>query len=314
MKNFIIDIILPIYKPNEQVYKTINSVLSQSYTNWHLYIIDDSSMDNSLNEIKENYKSYSNRITYFQFTQNQRAAGCRNYAISHSKGEFVAFLDQDDIWMPNKLEKQIKEITNKKASAIHTNICFIDVDDNYIKLKQAEKENSFRNNINWDTIGLSQLTKTMFEGTYIRLVSSMLSRKAFMDVGGFDATLFGGEEWEFWVRFSHQYKISHLQDALIKRRVSNLNTSSVYKFERQINKLEALDKMKSANYISEKNIVNKKRYSIYKSIIFSGKGKDSIKSTKMVFSHIFKHPFQLVFNSKLLANLLFKVTSSFFQK
>ena len=59
----IIDIILPIYKPNEQVYKTIDSVLNQSYTNWHLYIIDDASMNNSLKKIKENYKSYSNKIT-----------------------------------------------------------------------------------------------------------------------------------------------------------------------------------------------------------------------------------------------------------
>ena len=82
----------------------------------------------------------------------------------------------------------------------------------------------------------------MFEGTYIRLVTSMVSRKAFVDVGGFDSSLFGGEEWEFWIRFSHIYKISHLQDVLVKRRISNLNTSSVYKFERQVNKLIALKK------------------------------------------------------------------------
>ena len=161
----IIDIILPIYKPNEQVYKTIDSVLNQSYTNWHLYIIDDASMNNSLKKIKENYKSYSNKITYFQSTQNQRAAGCRNFAISHSKGEFVTFLDQDDVWMPNKLERQVNEITKKGASAIHTNISFIDVDDNNIKLKQAEKENNFRNNINWDTTELSLLTNKMLHFT-----------------------------------------------------------------------------------------------------------------------------------------------------
>ena len=110
MDTFLIDIILPIYKPNHQLYKAINSVISQNYINWHLYIIDDSSNDNSLNKIKDIYKIYSNKITYFQLEENHRAAACRNYVVNNSNGDYIAFIDQDDIWMPEKLENQVKEI------------------------------------------------------------------------------------------------------------------------------------------------------------------------------------------------------------
>lgn len=72
-----IDIFLPIYKPNHTVYESINSIINQSYKNWHLYIIDDASKDDCLNKLKIKYEAYSNKITYFHFDENKRAAACR---------------------------------------------------------------------------------------------------------------------------------------------------------------------------------------------------------------------------------------------
>jgi len=94
----LVDVILPIYKPDEKVYEAIDSVLAQTYTNWHIYIIDDASKDDSLKKIQEKYADWSNKITYFKFEKNKRAAACRNYAIKQGNGKYIAFIDQDDRW------------------------------------------------------------------------------------------------------------------------------------------------------------------------------------------------------------------------
>lgn len=102
--NDLVSIITPSYNTGKFIGKTIESVLSQTYTNWEMIIVDDCSSDNT-DEIVATYKD--SRIRYFKNKKNSGAAVSRNFALREAKGKWIAFLDSDDLWLPEKLEKQI---------------------------------------------------------------------------------------------------------------------------------------------------------------------------------------------------------------
>lgn len=103
---YLVSIITPSYNSARFISTTIESVLSQTYNNWEMLIVDDCSQDNSLEIISRNV-SKDSRIKLISLDQNVGAAEARNIALRAAKGRFVAFLDSDDVWYPNKLEYQI---------------------------------------------------------------------------------------------------------------------------------------------------------------------------------------------------------------
>ena len=108
--NKLVSIIMPNYNCEKFVGETIKSVINQTYTNWEILFVDDCSTDNSI-KIAESFKD--NRIRIFKNEKNSGAAVSRNWALREAKGEYIAFLDSDDIWVPEKLEKQIKFMEEK---------------------------------------------------------------------------------------------------------------------------------------------------------------------------------------------------------
>lgn len=101
----LVSIIMPSYNTAQYIGATIKSVLNQTYTNWELIIVDDCSTDNT-DDVVKNYLS-DKRIKYLKNEQNSGAAVSRNRALREAKGQWISFLDSDDLWMPEKLEKQI---------------------------------------------------------------------------------------------------------------------------------------------------------------------------------------------------------------
>ena len=108
---------MPSYNTEEYIAQSIESVICQTYKNWELIIVDDCSTDKT----KEIVNSFSDsRIKFIQNNYNRGAAICRNRALSEAKGIWIAFLDSDDIWMPDKLEKQISFMENVGCSFSYT--------------------------------------------------------------------------------------------------------------------------------------------------------------------------------------------------
>lgn len=103
----LVSIIMPTYNCGKFIGETLESVLSQTYGNWEIIIIDDCSNDNT-KEIVETYSSKDERIKYFCLDVNSGAAVARTEAMKKAEGEYMAFLDSDDLWMPDKIEKQLK--------------------------------------------------------------------------------------------------------------------------------------------------------------------------------------------------------------
>ncbi|ENH96578.1 teichuronic acid biosynthesis protein [Gracilibacillus halophilus YIM-C55.5] len=102
----LISVITPTYNSEAFIEKTMESVRQQTYSNWEMVIVDDGSTDDTISIIQK-YQEQDERIKFIQLTENQGAAIARNTAIEHAKGRFIAFLDSDDQWMPEKLEEQL---------------------------------------------------------------------------------------------------------------------------------------------------------------------------------------------------------------
>lgn len=102
----LVSIIMPSYNTAEYIAESIQSVLEQSYTDWELLVVDDCSTDKT-DEVIKPYLT-DGRIKYYKNEKNCGAAVSRNRALREAKGQWIAFLDSDDLWMPDKLEKQIK--------------------------------------------------------------------------------------------------------------------------------------------------------------------------------------------------------------
>jgi len=104
--NILVSIITPSFNSSEFIESTIQSIILQSYKNWELLIIDDCSIDNSI-EVINKYVSNDQRIKLVSLEHNSGAAVARNIGIQQAKGRFIAFLDSDDSWHPDKLKMQI---------------------------------------------------------------------------------------------------------------------------------------------------------------------------------------------------------------
>ena len=106
---YLVSIITPSYNSEKFISMTIDSVLRQTYRNWEMIIVDDASTDNTCTIIYD-YCKKDNRIKLIRLKKNSGAAVARNRAIEKSKGKYIAFLDSDDIWLPEKLKIQDYEI------------------------------------------------------------------------------------------------------------------------------------------------------------------------------------------------------------
>ena len=146
----LVSIIMPSYNTGRFINAAIESVLAQTYQNWELLVVDDCSTDNSL----ELAKSFNDdRIKIFQNDTNSGAAVSRNFAIKMAKGKWIAFLDSDDIWLPEKLSEQLRFMVENNHDFSYTVYSQID---------------EFSNPLNIEVFGPKKIGKhKMFQYNYV---------------------------------------------------------------------------------------------------------------------------------------------------
>lgn len=168
----LVSIITPNYNSSEFLKETIESVIAQTYKNWEMLIIDDGSKDDSLTIARSFQDS---RIKIYQNERNLGVASTRNKGIDISQGEFIAFLDSDDLWLPQKLEKQIEVSLGEKSNFIISEYDFISEDGEYLRTyrlpKRAAKEELLKGSfigcltvlVSRDLVGSSRFKKIFHE-------------------------------------------------------------------------------------------------------------------------------------------------------
>ena len=126
-QNPLISIITPLYNAENYIDQTISSIQKQTYSNWEVLIVDDSSTDLS-SQIGEKLELADSRIHFIRNDVNKGAAFCRNLGTEMAKGGYIAFLDADDLWHEEKLEKQLRFMQTNDCDVSYTSYLHIDED------------------------------------------------------------------------------------------------------------------------------------------------------------------------------------------
>ena len=148
----LVSIITPSYNSSRFIKTSIDSVLSQTYQDFEMIIVDDMSPDNS-NEIIEQYIKNDSRIKLIKLDENLGPAGARNRAIEEAKGRYIAFLDSDDIWMSEKLKKQIEFMNKNNLSLTYSSYKLTDDNDNDLGEFITKEQISYNSLLKTNSIG-----------------------------------------------------------------------------------------------------------------------------------------------------------------
>lgn len=202
-----ISVIIPTYNRAEKIRKSIESVLQQTYTDLEIIVVDDGSEDDT-REVVETIQD--RRIQYVRLAFNQGAAAARNEGVRLANYPLIAFQDSDDIWRPEKLERQIAYWTEHPYYAM--------VYCPYLKhhITAEEHQGDFQK--------IAEKNRMVFEGDIflpllirnsIGTPSMLLRKECFQKVGGFDTELRSLEDWDFAIRFSEKYAIGYINEILV---------------------------------------------------------------------------------------------------
>lgn len=153
MKEELVSIIMPLYNSEKFIDITLKSVLNQTYQNFEILITDDLSKDDGVNKILE-YQKKDSRIKLFKLKVNSGAGVARNNSIAEAKGRYIAFLDSDDLWKPNKLEKQIEFMKKNNCAFSFTEYEQISEDGLYLgNVRKVPKLLTYKEAIYYNPIG-----------------------------------------------------------------------------------------------------------------------------------------------------------------
>lgn len=151
MANELVSIITPMYKGAEFVGETIRSVLAQSYQNWEMIIVDDCSPDGGAGIRAVTECTSDPRVRLIESKENRGSSGARNIALEAARGRYIAFLDSDDIWHPDFLEKQMSFMCERDAAMVFSS---------YRRIDEKTKENLLRPFIVPQRVNYRSLLKT----------------------------------------------------------------------------------------------------------------------------------------------------------
>ena len=177
-------VVIPLYNKELSIQKTLNSVLSQTYTNYEIIVVDDGSTDESALQV---LKIVDKRIKLIQ-KENGGVSCARNKGILAAKGEYVAFLDGDDLWHPTYLETLHQLIQDYPNNAIYGIECVKIVNEEIPSLEN-DATNYYRGIADWD------YSKMFFTGS-----STCAPREKLIELGLFDTRMKYGEDMDMWFR------------------------------------------------------------------------------------------------------------------
>lgn len=206
----LVSIIIPVYNAAKFLDRTLQSIFLQTYKNIEIVLVDDCSKDNSA-EIIANYIPGHPEIIYHRLDKNMGAAVARNKALELAKGRYIAFLDSDDEWLPEKLEKQLALMREKKVVFTYTAIEMIDEQGSVIKGKRKVRE----------TIDYSFLLRNTMIATSSVVVDRYL-------LGDFRMPLRrSGQDYATWLQLLRNGMVAYgINEALARYRVSRNSLSS----------------------------------------------------------------------------------------
>ncbi len=191
-----VSVVIPTYNREQYITKAIDSVLSQTYSDIEIIVIDDGSTDNTQSILKP----YGESIRCY-YQKNAGIAGARNAGIRRSSGRYVAFCDSDDYWLPDKLEKQMDLFgAHPEYGMVASQCASVRLDGRF-----REKNRPGRSGL---------VLNDLFVKNFIRTSSAVITRQCLDTVGLFDETLRECEEYDLWLRIAAQFPVGFINESL----------------------------------------------------------------------------------------------------
>lgn len=210
-----VSVLIPSYNHCRYVAACIESVLAQTYRDFEIIVVDDGSTDGSIDILR----GYGEQITLIE-QANQGTQAARNAAIAASSGEYLALLDSDDIWLPEKLERQIAELDQyPNAGLIYSFAYWVDEDGADLHEGGLIIGAPIRSDI-------PTLSQMLLENP-VPALTAVFRRVCLDYLHGFDPSLFGSADWDMWLRISAQWDVICIPEPLAMYREHPFNTMKV---------------------------------------------------------------------------------------
>lgn len=197
-----VSVIMPTYNREYVLGRAIQSVLDQTYQDFELIIVDDGSTDNTEKLVKS---FNSEKISYIRQRENKGPAAARNTAIQQAKGDYIAFQDSDDEWVPEKLAKQMRafETAPPEVGIVYTGWCTVinNKKEYFLPAGVTPKDGNL----------FSNLLRRSLVGT----PEALVKRECFERAGMFDEALSSIEDWELFLRMSRYYHFKYIDEPLV---------------------------------------------------------------------------------------------------
>ncbi len=207
----LVSVIIPTYNRADLVVQAVQSALNQTYTNVEIIVVDDGSTDNT----RELLNQYEAEIKYIYQERTERSKA-RNEGFRYSKGDYVAFLDSDDLWLPAKIEKQVQVLENRHdVGVVYTGVQFID-----------RNGNPYNQEMRWDTPKRQVLYEDLMTNNIVTGTTSsvMIRRISLEKVGLFDETMNTCEDLDLYRRLARDCNFHKIDLPLVKFRIHPGNT------------------------------------------------------------------------------------------
>ncbi len=183
----LISVVIPVYNGEKTIKLTIESVLKQTCSDWELIVVNDGSTDSTLDLVQA---IQDERIKIFTYP-NSGPNPTRNRGFSHACGQYISFLDADDLWSPDKLEKQLQAIESSSSAKVAYSWT------NWVNEKGELIRRGSYKTANGDVFAKLLLIDFIESGS-----NPLISKQAFAEVGGFDETLPAAQDWDMWLRLA----------------------------------------------------------------------------------------------------------------
>jgi glycosyltransferase involved in cell wall biosynthesis len=296
----LISVVIPVYNGEKTIQQTINSVLNQTFKDWELIIIDDGSQDSTVKIIREIEDS---RIRIFSY-DNGGLALSRNRGIDHAEGEYITFLDADDLWTPDKLEAQFQALQeNPEAMVAYSWTDYIDESSQFL---HSGRHITINGNI----------YQHLLVNNFLENGSNPLIRKqALNQVGEFDTSLKAGEDWDMWLRLAAHYQFVAVPLPQILYRVSTGSMSSQIKNqEREC--LKVIEKAFKSAPESQQNLKCLSLSNLYKYLTFKAIEDSPSRQNAGIAAYCLwqycKYKPELLLNPKIIMSVTIKIILMFF--
>jgi len=206
-----VSVVIPTYNSAAFLRGAIQSVLSQTYSDFEVVVVDDGSTDNTESVVH----SFGDQVCYVK-QQNKGAGAARNQGIKRSRGEYVAFLDADDLWLPGKLGEQISLMDRDPELGLVYS-------DWAVVAEKGKAEPSYLRN---QPAASGYVFDELVQGGFILTSGTLVRRSCLDDVGYFDETLSIAQDYDLWLRICYRWKVALVNKPLVIKRNRDGNLSS----------------------------------------------------------------------------------------